>query len=222
MARQIQLALWGLTAVLSAAIAIVSFRYVPQVGPLAPEVTANLFARPWLTVHVAGAATALLVGPLQFLPAIRRRWRGAHRWVGRIYATACIIGGAAGFGLAFGTTAGPVAGLGFALLGPIWIYVTVQGWLTARAGRFDEHRRWMIRSFALTFAAVTLRLYLPLGMIAGLSFQQIYVATAWISCTQPRPRRALASPRILAPAARITPTADMPWQQAGCSMAAIR
>ena len=49
----------------------------------------------------------------------------------------------------------------------------MQGWLTARARRFDEHRRWMIRSFALTFAAVTLRLYLPLGMMAGLSFNEM-------------------------------------------------
>ncbi len=39
----------------------------------------------------------------------------------------------------------------------------------------------MIRSFSLTFAAVTLRLYLPIGIMSGLTFEQIYVATAWIS-----------------------------------------
>ena len=39
----------------------------------------------------------------------------------------------------------------------------------------------MIRSFSLTFAAVTLRLYLPIGIVSGLTFEQIYVATAWIS-----------------------------------------
>lgn len=172
---------WGLAAFLSVGVALFSYRYVPQVGPLAPDVMANLVARPWLTVHAAGAATALLVGSFQFLPAVRRRLPRLHRWLGRVYATSCIVGGAAGFGLAFGTTAGPVAGLGFALLGLLWIYVTAQGWMTARARRFDEHRRWMIRSFALTFAAVTLRLYLPLGAIAGLDFEQVYVATAWIS-----------------------------------------
>lgn len=172
---------WGLAAFLSVGVALFSYRYVPQVGPLAPDVMANLVARPWLTVHAAGAATALLVGSFQFLPAVRRRLPRLHRWLGRVYATSCIVGGAAGFGLAFGTTAGPVAGLGFALLGLLWIYVTARGWMTARARRFDEHRRWMIRSFALTFAAVTLRLYLPLGAIAGLDFEQVYVATAWIS-----------------------------------------
>ena len=181
MTRPLSIAAWSLAAFLSVGVAVFSYRYVPQVGPLSPDVMANLFARPWLAVHAAAAGTALLVGPFQFLPAVRRRLSRLHRWLGRIYATSCIVGGAAGFGLAFGTTAGPVAGLGFALLGPLWIYVTAQGWMTARARRFEEHRRWMIRSFALTFAAVTLRLYLPLGVMAGLTFEQIYVATAWIS-----------------------------------------
>ena len=172
--------LWGLAALLSAGVAIFSYRYVPRIGVMSPDVLANLFARPWLTIHVAGAATALLVGPFQFLPAVRRQ-RTLHRWLGRTYASACIVGGCGGFAMAFGTTAGPVATAGFGLLAPIWIFATAQGWLTARARRFDEHRRWMIRSFALTFAAVTLRLYLPIGAMAGLNFQQVYVATAWIS-----------------------------------------
>lgn len=178
--KGLQSAGWGVAVFLSVGIALFSYRYVVQFAPLSTEIAANLFARPWLTLHAGGAATALLLGGFQFLPAVRRR-RTLHRWIGRVYATGCIVGGCAGFALAFGTTSGPIAGLGFGLLAPIWIYCTGQGWLTARARRFDEHRRWMIRSFALTFAAVTLRLYLPLGVMAGLTFHQIYVATAWIS-----------------------------------------
>lgn len=180
MNNRLSFALWSLAAVLSVGVAVFSYRFIPRIGPMSPEILGNLYANPWLTLHAAGAGTALLTGPFQFLPALRRR-RSVHRWVGRTYAASCLVGGAAGFALAFGTTAGPVAGLGFGLLAPAWIYTTTQGWRTARAGRFDEHRRWMIRSFALTFAAVTLRLYLPLGVIAGLTFEQIYVATAWIS-----------------------------------------
>jgi uncharacterized membrane protein len=172
--------LWGFAIFLSVGVAIFSYRYVPQIGPLSPDVMANLFARPWLVTHAGGAATALLIGGFQSLPAIRRR-KPLHRWLGRIYATGCIVGGFAGLGLAFGTTAGPVAGAGFGILAVIWIYVTAQGWLTARAGRFDEHRRWMMRSFALTFAAVTLRIYMPAGAMAGLDVAQVYRLTAWIS-----------------------------------------
>lgn len=173
-------AAWTLAAVLSVAVALVSYRYVLNVGPLSPDVVANLFARPWLAAHALGAGTALLVGAFQLVPALRRR-RGLHRCLGRLYVASCMLGGLSGFVLAFGTQAGPIAGLGFGLLAPIWIYTTGKGWLTARAGDYQAHRRWMMRSFALTFAAVTLRLYLPIGMIAGLSFREIYVATAWIS-----------------------------------------
>jgi uncharacterized membrane protein len=173
--------LWGLAAFLSVGIALFSYRYLgPPEPTLSPEILANLFAKPWLAVHVTGAATALMVGAFQLLPAVRRR-RALHRWLGRTYASGCIVGGCGGFVMALGTTAGPVASLGFGLLAPIWIFTTVQAWRTARARRFDEHRAWMIRSFALTFAAVTLRLYLPLGQIAGMPFQVIYPLTAWIS-----------------------------------------
>lgn len=180
MTRVISWSLWSLAALLSVAVAGYAYYFAPQVQNLSPAIFANLFARPWLMLHVAGAGTALLVGVFQLLPAVRRR-RALHRWLGRIYGTSCIVGGTAGFILAFGTTSGPVAAWGFGLLAPIWIYTTAQGWLTARARRFDEHRRWMIRSFSLTFAAVTLRLYLPIGIMSGLTFEQIYVATAWIS-----------------------------------------
>ncbi len=201
MTRRFSLLLWSLAALLSVGVAVFSYRFIPRIGPMSPEILGNLYANPWLALHAAGAGTALLTGPFQFLPALRRR-HVLHRWIGRTYGTSCLVGGAAGFILAFGTTAGPVAAAGFGLLAPAWIYTTAQGWLTARARRFDEHRRWMIRSFALTFAAVTLRLYLPLGVIAGLTFPQIYVATAWISWV---PNLLVAELYLLRERARLQP-----------------
>jgi uncharacterized membrane protein len=174
-------AAWGLAAFLSAGVAIFSYRLLaPGMPIVSPDIAGNLFARPWLVVHAGGAATALLVGMFQFLPAVRRR-KPLHRWLGRVYATGCIVGGAAGLVMSFGTTAGTFAGVGFGLLAVCWIYATAQAWRFARARRFEDHRRWMIRSFAMTFAAVTLRLYLPLGEVLGMSFMEIYRLTAWIS-----------------------------------------
>ncbi|WP_411288788.1 DUF2306 domain-containing protein [Phenylobacterium sp.] len=171
--------LWGLAALLSVAVAIVSYRYVPSVGPVPENVGANLFFNPWLAVHVGGAATALLVGPLQFLSKLRARRRGLHRWLGRTYVVACLVGGLSGLPLAYGASAGPIAAAGFGLLAVIWLYTTGQGWRLARARRFEEHRRWMIRSFALTFAAVTLRLYLPIAPVLGYDFMEGYRIIAW-------------------------------------------
>ena len=51
-------------------------------------------------------------------------------------------------------------------------------------GRFNEHRAWMIRSFALTFAAVTLRLYLPIASFLPVHSDDAYRAIS-ILCWVP-------------------------------------
>ena len=150
-------------------------------GPMSPDILRNLFQRPWLDVHVAGAATALLVGPFQFLSRLRTARRALHRWLGRIYVAGCLTGGVGGLVMAFGSTAGPVATAGFGSLAAIWIVANVQGWRMAAERRFVAHRAWMIRSFAMTFAAVTLRLYLPLFPLLGASFLDGYRAVSFLS-----------------------------------------
>ena len=172
--------LWFLAAFLSVGVAGYAYWAVAAGGPPAPQVMANLFARPWLMVHMALAGTALAAGPLQFLPAIRRR-RPLHRWIGRAYVISCLIGGVAGLTMAFGTTAGPVAAWGFGTLAVIWIVCNVEGWRMARDRQFDAHRAWMIRSFALTFGAVTLRLYLPISQVIGIPFPEAYSAISWLA-----------------------------------------
>lgn len=172
---------WGLAGFLSTAIALFSYRYLVGVGLLAPNIIANLYARPFLYLHVAGAATALLVLPVQVLPRLRSRNPKLHRWTGRIYVGGCTAGGLGGFVLAFGSTAGLPVTIGFGLLAPIWVGATIMGWRMAVARRLVEHRAWMIRSAALTFAAVTLRLYLPVLQLAGLNFLLAYRLTAFIS-----------------------------------------
>lgn len=169
---------WAMAALLSAGIALYAYRYLLHVGVLAANVLENSFVHPWLELHVAGAATALLLGPLQFLPALRRRsW---HRWSGRVYVLGCLGGGIGGFFLALGSTAGPVATAGFGSLALLWLGTTAQAWRRARARDFAAHRAWMIRSFALTFAAVTLRLYLPLVFLTGLPVLDSYRAIAFL------------------------------------------
>ncbi|CAN5357827.1 hypothetical protein BH10PSE3_BH10PSE3_15970 [soil metagenome] len=181
LAHPLAWALWSLYALLSAAVAIFSYRYLPRIGPLAPDILANLFARPWLDVHVAGAATALLIGPIQFLPWIRRRFPAVHRTLGRIYVIGCLIGGVGGFVMAFGATTGPIPTAGFASLAVCWIVANIQGWRMAMARRFDEHRAWMLRSFAMTFAAVTLRIYIVVLPMLGMAPLDAYRASSFLA-----------------------------------------
>jgi uncharacterized membrane protein len=181
MTSRLSTGLWGLAAFLSLGVALFSYRLLAPHPLVSPEVAANFFARPWLVVHAGMAATALLVGPFQFLPKLRARRRRLHRWMGRVYVFACRAGGASGIALAAGTTAGPIAASGFGLLGVFWIVATAQAWRLAMAGRIAEHRRWMIRSFAMTFAAVTLRLYLPVAPMMGFDFMEGYRLIAWLA-----------------------------------------
>ncbi|MFC3069228.1 DUF2306 domain-containing protein [Phenylobacterium soli] len=140
----------------------------------------NPMAYPWLFVHAGCGAVALLIGPLQFLPLLRARGPRLHRWLGRGYMVACLASGAAGVILAPGSTAGPVAVAGFGSAAVISLFCAVQAWRMAMARRFDEHREWVIRSFALIFAAVTLRIWLPASQFAHLDFMESYRAISFL------------------------------------------
>jgi uncharacterized membrane protein len=172
---------WTLTALLSLGVAAYSARYLLHPPQTTAQALGNPLGIPWLVIHVAGAVTALALGSLQFLPALRRGAGPPHRWIGRTYVVACLVGGVAGLILAPGSFAGPIATAGFGGLAVIWIAVNILGWRAAVQGRFVEHRRWMIRSWALTLAAVTLRLYLPTVMVLDLPFLPWYRAISFLA-----------------------------------------
>lgn len=171
---------WLVLTLLCLGVAAYSARYLLDPPRTPAEALGNPMGIPWLVIHVAGAMTALAVGSVQFLPRFRRGARPPHRWTGRVYVVGCLVGGAAALVLAPGSFAGPIATVGFSSLGLLWIGVTVLGWRAAVQGLLVDHRRWMIRSWALTLAAVTLRLYLPLVMIMDLPFVPWYRAISFL------------------------------------------
>lgn len=173
--------LWGLAALLSVGVAGYAYRYLLPHASGAPGFLANRNELPWLPIHAACGATALLLGPFQFVDRLRIRRCALHRTIGKIYVAGCLIGGVAGLVLAFGSTAGPIATAGFASLAMTWFTINAYAWRLAMAGRFAEHKRWMIRSFALTFGAVLLRLYIPLYSMAGVDFLTGYRAISFLS-----------------------------------------
>lgn len=172
---------WMIIAALSLTVAVYSAHYLLHPPGTPAEALRNRFGVPWLFLHVAGAVTALVLGAFQFLPILRWGLKPLHRWRGRLYVTGCLIGGAAGLILAFGSSAGPIASTGFGSLAVSWVVATLAGWRAALQGRFVSHRHWMIRSWALTLAAVTLRLYLPLVMALDLPFLPWYRAISFLA-----------------------------------------
>lgn len=131
--------------------------------------------------HAFAAGLALLLGPWQFSTRLRARRPQVHRWIGRVYLVAgIVVGGVSGLLLSRIAQGGWVAQLGFASLALVWLYTGYRGYRAIRRGERAEHRRWMLRNHALTLAAVSLRLYIPLALANGIPFEAAYPVIAWI------------------------------------------
>lgn len=156
---------------------------IPGFGP--PFLAERRAEMPWAVyAHLAGSLWALAVGPFQLHQRLRDSALGRHRWLGRSYVTGVFIGGAGALALAPRAQTGAVAQAGFGLLGVLWLAFTTLAWVRIRSGEQEAHRRWMIRSYALTLAAVTLRIYLPVTGVMGVPFALSYPAIAWM-CWMP-------------------------------------
>ena len=130
--------------------------------------------------HILLGGIALLTGWTQFSQKIRSRALNVHRLLGKVYIAACMLSGIAGLYLAFFATGGIISSLGFGTLAVLWLISTSKAFLHIRSKRINDHRDWMIRSYALTFAAVTLRIWLPLSGILQMPFLPSYMAISWL------------------------------------------
>lgn len=132
--------------------------------------------------HMLIGPIALLTGPWQFFTNLRTKYPLLHRWNGRIYVAACMISGTGALLTAPFASGGTVASIGFTLLALSWLASTFAGWRLAVARNFASHRICMRFSYALTFAAVTLRLQIPVGLIF-LGFTSYRELSVWLAYT---------------------------------------
>ena len=135
-----------------------------------------------LLMHITGAMLATIIGPFQFLPGIRkRRFLRLHRWLGRTYLLGILFGGLGGLYMAQLAYGGLPARLGFTTLAILWLFSGFMAYRHIRNKQITSHREWMTRNYALTFAAVTLRLWQLVFGIAGVDFLLGYITVAWLS-----------------------------------------
>jgi uncharacterized membrane protein len=157
-----------------------------------------------LRFHIAGGMGALLAGPWQFSERLRTRHLNLHRWLGRFYLVEVALGSIAGFAMAVVSEEGLPTHLGFGILAVLWFLTGLQAYCKVRRGDIAGHRQWMIRNFALTLAAVTLRNYMPFMLFAlHWSFRQSYSVVSWL-CWVPN---LLIAEWMLWRQPRITPSA---------------
>ncbi len=130
--------------------------------------------------HLAFGGIAIITGGLQFSGRLRTSRPAAHRLLGKVYVVAVLVSGIAAAMLAPVSSGGLAGHFGFGIMAMLWLGTTITAYLKIRAGDYQAHREWMIRSYALCLAAVTLRIYLPLSFVNGIPFEQSYPAIAWL------------------------------------------
>lgn len=158
------------------------YGFLPLGALVRPDMRATFEAhRTGIYAHIFASAVALALGPFQFSEKLRTRRLVLHRWSGRLYlGVGVLVGGFAGLFMAAHAFGGLAARLGFACLALGWLYTGLRAYLAIRARNIISHRRWMVRNFALTFTAVTLRLWLPASMASGIAFEIAYPVIAWL------------------------------------------
>lgn len=171
---------WGLLALFAITDGLGALRYSLPVVPF-PAPLDNFFNHRYLlALHAFGGGIALLAGPLQLLPPFREKHWTYHRRMGWVYCCAVLLGALAGLPLAWHAQTGRVASAGFFLLAVGWLASTAVALSFILRGNSARHRRWMIRSYCLTAAAITLRIYLPLSVVLHFDFSVAYPAIAWL------------------------------------------
>ena len=140
---------------------------------------------PWLDqVHFVAGGLALIVGVWGFRRDVLAQRRRLHRRLGQLYVTCVLLAGLAGLAMALFSLGGIVGHLGFALLAVLWLATTAVGLRLIKRRSVERHRRWMVRSYALACAAITLRIQLPLLVLMTGSFEAAYPIVSW-SCWLP-------------------------------------
>ncbi|MDR6734115.1 DUF2306 domain-containing protein [Sphingobacterium sp. 2149] len=133
-------------------------------------------------VHVCTAIFALPAGFTQFSNYLLNKYPRLHRSIGYLYVYAILVC-AAPSGLLIGLVAngGITSIIAFELLGLGWFYFTYQAVHFARQRKFNKHHDFMIRSFALTCSALTLRFWkLALVYLFQPNPMDVYQIIAWL------------------------------------------
>ena len=124
----------------------------------------------WLLPHGLAAACALFLGPFQFSERLRRKYLTVHKSFGYLYIAGCYIGAPLGlyiqrFEEKLGTYSHSFT-IATVMDAGIWVFATTMALIMIRTKRMQQHRQWMIRSFAcalifLEVRAITVLFQLP-------------------------------------------------------------
>ncbi|WP_235828142.1 DUF2306 domain-containing protein [Brevibacillus migulae] len=137
-----------------------------------------------IRIHIILALIALLTGPIGLIKRLRVKSPFLHRWNGRIYFYSILLNFIPGMYAAFFASGGIFSTIGFIVLDTLWLVTTMLGVTWIKKKDIQRHSTWMIRSFFLTFANMTIYLIVAathhgLHLPYGTSYT-IAVWTCWV------------------------------------------
>ncbi|WP_323789077.1 DUF2306 domain-containing protein [Psychroserpens sp.] len=130
--------------------------------------------------HISLGGLALLIGWTQFNKSLRKKNINLHRNLGKVYLISVFFSGFSGLYIAYFATGGMASTLGFSCLAIIWLYTSLRAFLEIKNRSISKHQKFMTYSFAACFAAVTLRIWLPILTGFFNDFITAYRIVAWL------------------------------------------
>ena len=164
----------------------------PALARLQPMPTYRAYY-PLLVTHIFLGSLVLLAACIQVWPWLRRTHPQVHRWSGRIYVPAALSASVCVMIIAPMGLHGANQQAANTMLAALWFGTTLAGFRAIRQRRFADHRRWMLRSFALSFSIVANRIWLLVAFaifvpeiytgaeVDPVAMDQAIGVSAWIS-----------------------------------------
>ncbi len=110
-------------------------------------------------LHIFSSLWLLGSGLTQFSSFLLKQYPSVHRLIGKVYIGIILfVSGPAALIMAYYANGGLIGQISFMTLSILWWWVTLRGYQAIRNGQIKAHGEWMIRSYALTFSAITLRI----------------------------------------------------------------
>ena len=136
-------------------------------------------------VHVFSSFFALVAGFTQFWKWLLKNKPKWHRAIGYAYViNVLMVTGPAGLLMSFYANGGIPSRIAFVLLSILWISFTAIALYKAKKGKYQYHRIFMIRSYALTLSAITLRIWkVLLANFTDITPMDRYRIIAWLGWT---------------------------------------
>jgi uncharacterized membrane protein len=134
-------------------------------------------------IHVYSSMFVLLAGFTQFSHQVLKHYRSFHRLMGYGYVLNILcITGPASFIMSLYANGGITSRIAFITLSILWMFFTWKALQSAKQKNFIDHRKFMIRSYALTLSAIALRAwkYAITNIWDDLPPMDVYRMVAWL------------------------------------------